>query len=227
MPDGTTVSEEHLREERHTLESIIGGTVGGGIIAIAGVVLAIIGLAGIYPRFLLVAATIAVGVSFLMEGAAIGARLSDLLEEATEGRVQLAELGTGTTAETLAGIVGIALGILAALNVVPATLLPVAAIVFGGAAILAAGTNISLNDLVVRHREEHAVARRVIRQAVYATTGLQVLVGLGAVALGIIALASGEYAYTLSLIAMLGIAGAFLLSNTAIASRMTSVLRHA
>ncbi len=226
MPDVTTVTEEHLREERRTVESIIGGTVGGGVIAIAGAVLAIIGLADVYPRFLLAASTIAVGISFLLEGAAIATRLSDLLEDATEGRVQMAELGTGTTAETLAGIVGIVLGILGALDVAPTTVLPIAAIVYGAAAILASGTNISLNDLVAMHHEEHARARRVIRQVVFATTGLQVLVGLGAIVLGIIAL-SGERPYTLSLVAMLAIAGAFLLSNTAIASRMTAVLRRA
>jgi hypothetical protein len=224
MPDVTTVSEEHLREERHTVESILGGTVSGGVIAIAGIVLAIIGLAGVEPRWLLSAATIAVGVSFLLEGASIATRLSDLLEEATEGRVQMAELGTGVTAETLAGAAGIALGILAALNVVPLVLLPVAAIVFGAAAVLGAGTNVGINDLVTVHHEEHARARRVIRQAVFATTGLQVLVGLGAVTLGIIALA-GQYPLTLTLVAMLGISGAFLLSNSAVAGRMVSVLR--
>jgi hypothetical protein len=225
MPDGTTtVSEEHLREERHTVESILGGTISGGVIAIAGIVLAIIGLANVYPRFLLAAATIAVGVSFLLEGATIATRLSDLLEEATEGRVQMAELGAGITAETLAGIVGITLGILGALDVIPTVLLPIAAIVFGAAAVLAAGTNISINDLVAIHHEEHARVRKVIRQVVFATTGLQVLVGLGAIVLGIIALA-GEYPYTLALVAMLGVSGAFLLSNTAIAGRMSAVLR--
>jgi hypothetical protein len=224
MPDGTTVSEEHLREERHAVETILGGTLGGGVIAIAGVVLAIVGLAGVEPRWLLGVATIAVGVSFLIEGATISSRLADLLHEHTEGRVQMAELGTGTTAETLAGVAGIALGILGILNVIPGVLLPVAAIVYGGAGVLGAGTNISINEMVLVHGEEHAMARRVIRRAVLATTGLQVLVGLGAITLGIIALAQ-IYPYYLSLVAMLGISGAFLLSNTAIAGRMMSALR--
>jgi len=85
MPDGTTITEEHLQTERRTLESLLGGTIGGGIIAIAAVVLAIVGLAGVYPRWLLSAATIAVGISFLIEGAAIASRLSDLLHESTAG----------------------------------------------------------------------------------------------------------------------------------------------
>ncbi len=225
MPDGTTITEEHLQEERRTLESLLGGTIGGGIIAIAGVVLAIIGLAGVYPRWLLSAATIAVGISFLIEGAAIAARLSDLLHESTGGRVQMSELGGGVTGETLTGIVGIVLGILGALNVYPAVLLPVAAIIFGAGLIVGAGANIRINELVVVHREDLPMARNVIRQAVLATTGLQVLVGLAAVALGIIALA-GDYPITLSLVAVLAVGAAFLLSNTAVAGRMMTVLRH-
>ncbi len=224
MPDGTTITEEHLHEERHAVETIIGGSIGGGIIAIAGIVLSIIGLADVYPRWLLAAATIAVGVAFLIEGAAIASRLADLLHEHTEGRVQMAELGTGTTAETLAGIVGITLGVLGALNVAPVTLLPIAAIVYGAAALLGSATNVSLSRLLAMHREENARAHQVMRQAVYATTGLQVLVGLGAIILGIIALAS-NYPFTLSLVAMLAVSGAFLLSDTAIASKMTAALR--
>jgi hypothetical protein len=226
MPDGTTITEEHLQAERHAAETIIGGSIGGGVIAIAGAVLAIIGLAGVEPRWLLAAATIAVGVSFLIEGATIAGRLGDLLHEHTEGRVQLAELGTGTTAETVAGIGGVALGILGALNVIPAVLLPIAAIVYGGAALLGSGTNVSITEMLAMHREESETARRVMRQAVYATTGLQVLVGLGAITLGIIALA-GVYPFTLALVAMLGISGAFLLSNVAIVSKVGTALRRA
>lgn len=225
MPDGTTITEEHLQEERRTLETLVGGTIGGGIVAIAGVVLALVGLAGVEPRWLLAAATIAVGVSFLIEGAALGSRLSDLLRESTGGRVQMGELGGGITGETLAGIAGIVLGILGALNVVPAVLLPIAAIVYGAGLVIGAGANVRINELVVVHREDHPMARGVIRQAVLATTGLQVLVGLGAVTLGIIALA-GSYPITLALVAILAVAGAFLLSNTAIASRLMTILRH-
>jgi len=224
MPEGTTVTEEHVREDRRAVEAILGGSVGGGVIAIAGGVLAIIGLAGVEPRWLLAAATIAVGVSFLIEGATIAGRLADLLQEHTHGRVQMAEVGGGTTSETLAGIAGITLGILGALNVAPSVLLPIAAIVFGAAALMASGTNVAINQIAAFHSEESAMARRVMRQAVFATTGLQVLVGLGAVTLGIIALA-GVYPFVLTLVAMLGISGAFLLSNTAIASRLAGTLR--
>ncbi len=225
MPEATTITEEHLQEERRTIETLLGGTVGGGIIAVAGVVLAIIGLAGMYPQWLLGAATIAVGTSFLIEGAAIASRLAELVHESTSGRVEMTELGSGVTGETLAGIVGIVLGILGILTVYPTILLPIAAIVFGAGLILGAGANVRINEAVVVHREEGTAARYAIRQAVLATTGLQVFVGLAAITLGIIALAS-SYPITLSLVAMLAISGAFVLSNSAIAGRLMSVLRH-
>jgi len=218
------MTEEHLQEERRTIETLLGGTVGGGIIAIAGVVLAIIGLSGTYPRWLLGAATIAVGVSFLIEGAAIASRLAELVHESTRGRVEMSELGSGVTGETLAGIVGIVLGVLGSLNVYPEVLLPVAAIVYGAGLILGAGANVRINELIVVHREDEAAARHAIRQAVLATTGLQVFIGLAAATLGIIAMAS-SYPITLSLVAMLVVAGSFVLSNTAIAGRLLSVLR--
>ncbi len=222
MPDGTTITEEHVQEERRTVETLLGGTVGGGIIAVAAVVLAIIGLAGTYPRWLLGAATIAVGIAFLIEGAAIASRLAELVHESTKGRVEMSELGSGVTGETLAGIVGIVLGVLGSLNVYPEVLLPVAAIVYGAGLILGAAANVRINELIVVHREEEATARFAIRQAVLATTGLQVFVGLASVTLGIIALASA-YPITLSLVAMLLAAGSFALSDTAIAGRLPAL----
>jgi hypothetical protein len=224
MPDGTTaITEEHVQEERHTVETILGGSLGGGVIAIAGATLAIIGLAGVQPRWLLAAATIAVGVSFLIEGSAIAARLEDLLHEETRGRVQMVELGTGVTSETLAGIGGIALGILGALNVISSVLLPVAAIVYGAGALLGSGTNAGLNQMIAVHKAEGQRARQIIRQTVFATTGLQLMAGLGAITLGIIALA-GVYSLVLTLVAMLSVSGAFLLSNAALVTRMTTLL---
>jgi hypothetical protein len=136
----------------------------------------------------------------------------------------MGELGSGVTGETLAGITGIVLGVLGCLNVYPAVLLPVAAIVFGAGLILGAGANVRINELIAVHREDEAKARYAIRQAVLATTGLQVFIGLAAVTLGIIALAS-SYPITLGLVAMLAISGSFVLSDSAIAGRLLTVLR--
>ena len=214
--------EEHLRRRE---EVALGGTTTSGLIAGVAAVLAIIGLAGLYPGWLVGISTIVLGISFLFEGGAIVARRSALLHEATEGRVQLAELGAGMTSEVLAGLVGIVLGILALATVLPAVLIPCAIILFGAALVFGSGANVRINDLAIAYRDEHPVARRVIREAVLATTGLQLLIGIGAITLGIVALV-GIIPLALSLVAVLAIGGMFLLSNATIAGRMISILRH-
>jgi len=224
MPDGTTIEhrEETLTEERHTIETILGGTLAGGIVAAAALVLSIIGLSGAFPHWVLSVAVIAVGVSFLFEGAAIASRLSQLFHEATEGKVDMAELGGGTGAETLTGIAGIVLGILGLLFVVPLILLPIAAIVFGVGLIFGAGTNVSLNHIAMTHKHENPMARHIARQAIRATTGFQVLAGLASIVLGIIAVAGGD-PRILTLVAILIVSATFLLSNTAIAGRLLTI----
>jgi hypothetical protein len=227
MAEATTVvhQEEHVGQYRHTIEAVFGGTLAGGLVAAGAATLAIIGLAGMFPVLLVSVATIGVGAAFLFEGAAVISRLSDLLHVATEGRIQAAELGAGTTGETLAGFAGIALGILSILGVVPGVLIPAAAIVFGVALVLGAGTNMRINHLTVAYRQEHPIAQEVAREAVRATTGLQVLAGLGAITLGILALAAVE-PLSLGLVAMLGVSAAFLLTDTAVAGRMLTIFNH-
>lgn len=225
MPDGTTVErheEPTVAEERRTIETILGGTVVGGIIAAAAVVLSIIGLSGAWPVWMLSVAVIAVGAAFLFEGAAIASRSSRLLHEATAGKIQMAELGGGTGAETLTGIAGIILGILGLADVYPLFLLPAAAIVFGVGLIFGAGTNVRLNEIELTHQHENPMARHIARQAVRGATGFQIIAGLAGVILGIVGLAS-DYPITLGLVAILLISATFLLSNTAIAGRLLTV----
>jgi len=235
MSDGTaTLPEREVRERRppieeeepirHREEAALGGTATSGLIAAGAAILAIIGLAGAYPGWLVAISAIVLGVSFLFEGGAIVARRSALLREATEGRVQLAEMGAGMTGEFLAGLAGIVLGIIGLAGVVPAVLIPCAVIVFGAALVIGSGANVRINDLAMAYRQEHPVARRLAREAVIATTGLQVLIGLGAITLGIVALV-GIVPLSLSLVAILAIGITFLLSNAAIAGRMMSILR--
>jgi hypothetical protein len=219
----TIQSEEEMLRHRHTIEALFGGSLVGGLVAGGAGILAIVGLAGLFPQALLAVATIGVGAAFLFEGAAIVARLSDLLHEVTEGRMQAVEMGAGTTAETLAGLVGVTLGILALLGVIPVILVPSAVIVYGAAMMIGAGANIRINELSAMHRQEHPMARNITHEAVRATTGLQVLAGIAAITLGILALATVDR-LILSLVAMLGISVVFLLTDTAVASRMLSVL---
>ena len=134
----------------------------------------------------------------------------------------MAELGGGTSAESLAGIVGIVLGILSLLGLFPLYLIPAAIIAIGGCAILGAGLNVRLNAMRTSISEQHPLAREIAREAVLAATGLQVLVGIGAITLGILAL-TGIQPMTLSLVGILGLSGSIFFSSSAIAGRMSTM----
>jgi hypothetical protein len=199
--------------------------VGRILAGIAAVAISIIGLAQVFPETLVSIATLAVGVALLFEGGAMAARFSDLFEE-MEKPVDRVHWG-GLTAEFLAGAAGIALGILALLHLAPMVLVPIAAIVYGCALILDSGVNTRLRALEARKTGVHGSTGAVTRRSATAAGNIQVLVvlaGLGAVTLGILGLV--DIAPTvLSLVAMLGIGGANLLSGSMIGGRMLAVLR--
>jgi hypothetical protein len=160
------------REEERSAEVVAGGSMVEAIAGVAAVVLAILGLAGLLPVYLLAIAAIAVGVALLFEGGAIAVRYSRLLTETVGSRLSSAELDGGMGVEVLGGIAGIVLGILALLGLVPLTLTAVAAIVFGGTLLLSSGTAARLNCLVIDGHGLPDTTRRVAREAVFAAASV-------------------------------------------------------
>jgi hypothetical protein len=219
-----TPTTQEEREERRTAEVVSGGSMVEAVCGLGGVVLAIVGLAGLLPMYLLAIASIAVGVAFLCEGGAIAARWSNLLRMEGGTTSEETELGSGVGVEVLGGIAGIVLGILALLQLVPLTLMAVAAIVFGATLLISSATTMQLNSLHIEGFSWPDRARRVAREALKAAAGMQVLAGLACGVLGIIALV-GTYPLTLPLVAMLCAGAAVLLSGAAVSTRMLSLLR--
>jgi hypothetical protein len=220
----TQLSDERMHEEKETAKVIFSGTLAEGLVAGGAVILSIIGLIGAMEQTLLSVSVIALGAALLFEGAAISARFYELVSETTKDKIGMAELSAGTAAESLAGIFTIVLGILAIIGLRPLLLIPAAIIMTGGCLILGAGANARLTSLRIAKPEQHYLVREIARQAALSTTGFQVLVGMGAITLGILALADVE-PLTLSLVAVLGISGSILLSGSALAGRMFSIFR--
>ena len=137
------------------------------------------------------------------------------------------EVESGMSAEMLGGIAGIVLGILALIGLVPMLLVEVAAIVFGATLLLSSGTTHRLNEMInLRASGDHA--QHVTHEAVAAATGADVLVGLGAIVLGILGLV-GIASHTtplLALIAILAVGVAELLSGSAVGARMGTIFHH-
>ena len=119
--------------------------------------------------------------------------------------------------EALAAVGGVVLGILALIGVSPLTLMPVSAIVLGGALLMVGGAAARVDALT--RSEIAAGSRSLVERTPYVATGSDLLVGVGAVVLGILGL-SGHDPLTLTLIAMLSMGAAVLLNGSTIAARL-------
>ena len=209
--------------ERRAAQVLAGSSIAEATVSAGAAVLAIIALAGTLPVLLISIATIGVGVSLLFVGAATSAKYARMLQDISGGRIQTTDLTVGSSAETLGGIAGIVLGILSLIGwFQPATLIPIAAIVFGAAIMFGAGVNSRLNAFQLSVIEERPHARRAAEDAVAASSGLQVLAGIAAITLGILALLGIE-SLNLSIIAILVVAVSDILSGSALGTRMMSM----
>jgi hypothetical protein len=208
--------------EKTAVELAAGGGIAEAVAAVGAVVLSIVGLAGVLPGYMMAIACIALGAALLFEGGATASRYSKLLSEVTERESDTVEVGGGVAAEALAGICGITLGILALLGLAPVTLVAVANIVFGAGLLLGSGATSRLNSIHTTYERTDNV-QRLAREAVFVSAGGQVLIGVGAIVLGILALLDVS-PMLLSLIGLLAVGGSVMLSGTAIGAKMLAVM---
>jgi len=210
---------------RETDKAIMGTAAGGSVIAaiagIAAIVLAILGLIGMAPALLLSVTTIVVGVALLFEGGSIAARLARLTTDVTH-RADTEFVGEGMAVESLGGLVGIVLGILALIGITPIVLLAASAIVFGVSLIVESGANARLNRLMYSWgTPEEIRLHQLAGEAVAASSGAELLFGLGGIVLGILALI-GYAPVTLVFVSLLCFGCAVLLSGSSVAGKMMS-----
>jgi hypothetical protein len=215
-------------EDRKTVEVAGAGAATEAIGAAAAIVLAIIGLTGTLTEAMMAVATIVLGAALLIDAGAMGARYGRLLREAStkEERTFRAELGGGISAGTAGGLAGIVLGILALLGVMPVTLCAVALIVFGATLLFGSAAKARLTTLTTERSGFSERTGRVLHEALGLSAGGEILVGIGAVVLGILALV-GFVPTTLVLVGFIAVGAAMLLSGTAFGARVFGVLRHA
>ena len=214
-----TYTEKEYYESR--TKGAFSGSMAEGIAGMGAIALAIIGLSNVYPVLLASIAIMAVGVALAFEGGAVSARYSALAKAGTTGKDMAVRWG-GVTALFLAGAIGIALGILSLVGLVPMVLMPVAAIVFGSALMMDSGVNERLSVLEASRSEAFNASEDTIRRTARFSAGIQVMVGLGSIVLGILALV-GLAPLGLSLIAMLSIGVATLATGTLIGGRLSAI----
>lgn len=210
-------------DEIKSANIVRGGSVAEGIAGGVGITLAILGLLNVLPQYLLPIGTIVLGVALLLQGGSIAYRFSNLLNETSKGRFETSELGIGLTSEVLGGIAAVILGILTLQHIAPAVLMPVSAIVFGATLIFGSGVTARMNHLHMPKSDEYEAFREVARESVSVATGVQILLGLSAAILGIIAIV-GVHWMTLTFVALLCVGVSDATSGSALTAKMVGAM---
>ncbi len=219
------------RDELRLTEKALGGSnATEGLIGAAATAMAVIGLAGVISFQLACIATIALGVALIIESAAAAARYQKLSWLVPVREHEQAQVGGGLTIEVIGGAAGVALGVLALLGIEGLVLLPIAMLVYGASFLLSGGVQPALETWVERGAigapAHDARRERIAHQAVNAGAGARALAGIAAAVLGILALADIGPTLTLTLVALLALGVAALLSGSAFSLRMTTLMHH-
>jgi hypothetical protein len=196
-----------------TSSGLLAEAVGG----IATIVLAILGISGLSPDYLLAIATIVFGAALVIEGTSIVADYAHILSQSSGAITP--QIGTsGISTVFLAGFGGVILGILALLGLNPTTLISAAIIVYGSALLLSSGVTISLHALKARLAGDLRMVETPFEAA-----GVKMLAGMAAIVLGILA-AAGTVALKLDLVALLVLGAGILATGNGLNNAMTSVI---
>jgi hypothetical protein len=191
------------------------GTVLEGVGGAGALVLSILALLGIIPSGLVSIAGIVIGGALLVGGGTLAARYSrsQIPGQTVHRRI----MGSGMAMESLCGISGLVLSILALLGTMPMILLPISVVIYGAALTIASGA--------MSHMESVSTIQGSISpidEMIVAASGTEALIGTGAIILGILAL-SGQHPLVLTTIAMLAVGASVLLASFALARRVVDV----
>src|SRR5581483_6760774 len=129
---------DRLGLDRDSAKEVEGGSVGEALTGAAALVLGILGVIGISPPVLASIGAMCAGVALLLGGGSIAAEAREAFRSRGQSPMRNSVLA-GVGLESMAGIAGASLGLLALLGVSRITLLAVAVLVFGTALLMASG----------------------------------------------------------------------------------------
>jgi len=193
---------------------------------IAAVVLSIVGLTGVDPAGMAGIATVVLGAALLIQGGSILSEYAHILFPAEPG-VGDGVRADGLSAMLLVGAGGIVLGVLALLGIATTGLTAIAAIAFGSALILGSGSVRQLYQLEMQALQAsptRSISGLFASQLATGSSGIQLLAGLAAVVLGILALA-GYPPELMTLSALLVLGATVVLTGGALGGLLLSFVR--
>ena len=215
---------EERRREQGTIVGVLFGSSAEVVAGVGAIVLAVLGLIGVFPLTMAAIATIAIGAAILLEGGAIAARM----RLAADGMETRRTIGGGVSAEMLGGGAGVVLGVLALVGLLPLVLLPIAVLVYGATLLVLGATRPSLVEFARAGGPQRRVddrAARVSEAAIASSGGALLLAGAAAAVVGVLMLIDVLPPIAWVLIASLLIGGALLLSGSSLAARIGRVVR--
>lgn len=217
--------------ESRTAEAAAYGGFFDAIGGIATAVLAIIALSGFNPMVLSAVATIVFGAALLIEAGTLLSEYAQIIfPTGTAARSTEAVGGEndgGLAAMFLVGAAGIVLGILSLLGIASAALTAVAVIAFGAALILSSGSvrHLYVLQTSARRMDASQTGSEVLAGEMSSgSSGLQLLIGLAAVVLGILATA-GIRTPLLTLVGLLILGVTVILTGSTLSGLILSFMR--
>src|SRR5690349_9063398 len=115
----TTARNHFELGERTSVEIAAGGSVAEAVISGGAVLVAILGLVGVFPIFAASLSALAIGTALLFEGGAVGARFVRTLTKNEGDSLTTGDVAGGVTAELFAGLVGVFLSVIALAGYAP------------------------------------------------------------------------------------------------------------
>jgi hypothetical protein len=202
---------------RQSLNVAAGSSLAQAVAAAGAVVLAILGLAGTLTDYMMTIGTIALGAAFLMQSGSVASQQFRFLAQARSTDLMAPARGPGLTAAAIAGMAGVALGILALLGVAPEVLVAAAIITFSAALFLDSGAV----DVPLSYQQRMDRLEGMTGGPAVAAGGGDQLVAIGGAALGILALI-GFAPVTLCLVALLALGVAVFFTGSALGTKIMS-----
>jgi hypothetical protein len=215
---------DKVLEERKSAKLITRGSMVEGVFGVGAIVLAVIGLAGAFPLMMLSVSTIALGVALIIEAGAVMGIFSSIVQDVEEAKSDFNIPLSGISVESLAGIAGIALGVLSLIGIKSMLLIPIAITCFGVAIAFSAGSIGLIDSLIAGRSSKNQIIQNVLISMSAAAADIRTLIGLGSITLGILAII-GYHTYALSFIGILSIGGVLFLESLPMNSGILGIFR--
>jgi hypothetical protein len=200
----------------------------GGLVdaigGIATVVLAIVALGGVHPEVILPIAVIVFGATLLIQGGRMLSEFASIIFPATSASSGQFGVG-GLSTLFLVGVAGVLLGILALIGIAAGSLTAITVIGFGTALLLSSNTVRLLSTLgTSRSGAPRAGTEMLVGAIASGSAGVQMLAGLAAVVLGVLAVA-GMNQNILTLVALIVLGVAMILTGSALTGLVSGFMR--